>query len=134
MGYFTKYPGVDLHGNTFSGKSDNTTFLGLPELSLSLSTPKGEILFVGCSHSTVEAIVKEARTVLKRDTYLLVGGYHLLPYDADTINGIATRLKTELNVEEVAPAHCTGHLAFKILREKYGGNYRFFGLGSEISD
>jgi 7,8-dihydropterin-6-yl-methyl-4-(beta-D-ribofuranosyl)aminobenzene 5'-phosphate synthase len=130
IGYFTKYPGVDLHGNLV--ESDKANFLGLPELSLSISTHKGEILFVGCSHSTVEAIVREARDVLNKKTYQLIGGYHLLPYDADTIEGIATRLKTILHVERVAPAHCTGHLAFKILREVYGDDYQFFGLGSEL--
>jgi 7,8-dihydropterin-6-yl-methyl-4-(beta-D-ribofuranosyl)aminobenzene 5'-phosphate synthase len=36
-------------------------------------------------------------------------------------------------VAQVAPAHCTGHLAFKLLRDAFGGDYRFFGLGQTIS-
>ena len=29
----------------------------------------------------------------------------------------------------IAPAHCTGHLAFKILKDMYGEDYVFAGLG-----
>jgi 7,8-dihydropterin-6-yl-methyl-4-(beta-D-ribofuranosyl)aminobenzene 5'-phosphate synthase len=131
MGYFTSYPGVDLEGKPVvdEGKAKH---LGLPELSLSLSTKKGEVLIVGCSHSTVEAIVKETKKVTKRKVHLLAGGYHLLPYDRATIAGIAERLKKKLGVESIAPAHCTGHLAFKVLRDVYAANYRFFGLGSKL--
>ncbi len=133
LGYFNRYPKVDLEGLPITGAGD-AQLIGLPELSLSLSTSKGEVLVVGCSHSTVEAIVKETRQVVKRDVYQLVGGYHLLPYDRKTIEGIATRLKKELGVDIVAPAHCTGHLAFKVLRDTYGKDYWFFGLGSRLGE
>jgi metal-dependent hydrolase (beta-lactamase superfamily II) len=32
----------------------------------------------------------------------------------------------------VAPAHCTGNLAFKILRDVYGENYNYAGVESEV--
>lgn len=131
IGYFTKYPGVDLHGRPVDDEGE-AKFLGLPELSLSLSLPEGEVLLVGCSHSTVEEIVAVTREELKRDIYMLSGGYHLLPYDQITIEGIADRLKNKFSVENVAPAHCTGHLGFHVLTEKFEKNYRFFGLGSRI--
>jgi 7,8-dihydropterin-6-yl-methyl-4-(beta-D-ribofuranosyl)aminobenzene 5'-phosphate synthase len=131
MGYFTSYPGVDLEGNPVEERGD-PKLIGLPELSLSLETKDGALLFVGCSHSTVEVIVKEAKRVTKGDIRLLAGGYHLLPYDRETIDGIAKRLKGRLGVKTIAPAHCTGHLAFEILRAAYGEDYRFFGLGSRL--
>lgn len=133
MGYFTSYPGVDLHGKP-TKDTGKAKMLPLPELSLSLATPKGEVLIVGCSHSTVEAIVTATKRVRKRGIYMLAGGYHLLPYDRKTIVGIASRLKTQLKVQHVAPAHCTGHLAFQILRAAYGKNYHLFGLGSVLSE
>ncbi len=128
IGYFTKYPGVDEDGN----ETEITRFIGLPELSLSLSTPEGEVLLVGCSHSGVEEIVSTARQELGRDVYLVSGGYHLIPYDQITIEGIADRLMDDLSVQNVAPAHCTGHLGFHVLTEKFGENYKFFGLGSRL--
>jgi 7,8-dihydropterin-6-yl-methyl-4-(beta-D-ribofuranosyl)aminobenzene 5'-phosphate synthase len=131
IGYFTKYPGIDLHGHP-TRDDGKAKFIGLPELSLSLSLPEGEILLVGCSHSTVEEIVMETKKQLNRDVYLLAGGYHLLPYEQKTIEGIADRLKNNLSVKNVAPAHCTGHLGFHVLTEKFGKYYRFFGQGNRI--
>jgi 7,8-dihydropterin-6-yl-methyl-4-(beta-D-ribofuranosyl)aminobenzene 5'-phosphate synthase len=61
-----------------------------------------------------------------------MGGYHLLPYSAEEISGLVTRLKDDVGVTTVAPAHCTGPLGFKIFRERYGSNFSSAGLGSEI--
>ncbi len=130
IGYFTKYPGVDLEGNWAEGEA---SFLGLPELSLSIDTAEGLVLVVGCAHSGVEPIVRAAREEVESDIALLVGGYHLLPYDRATIEGVVTRLREKHMVRQVAPAHCSGHLAFIVLREIYGDDYRFFGLGSVVA-
>ena len=46
---------------------------------------------------------------------------------------MAQRLKEELGVKRVAPAHCTGHLAFKILSDTYGSDFVSAGLGAEIT-
>jgi 7,8-dihydropterin-6-yl-methyl-4-(beta-D-ribofuranosyl)aminobenzene 5'-phosphate synthase len=132
IGYFTKYPGVDLEGRPITdGREEN--FLGLPELSLAVSTGESIVLIVGCSHSTVEEIVRETKEITGSSVGLLVGGYHLLPYDRGTIQGIGSRLKA-LGVERIAPSHCTGHLGFKVLRDIYGGGYELFGLGSTLRD
>lgn len=133
IGYFTKYPGVDLEGKP-KPDTGGAQFLELPELSLALSTGEGVVLVVGCSHSTVGAIVEETERVLDERVDMVVGGYHLLPYDRATIEGIATRLKDELGVRRVAPAHCTGHLGFKIFRDIYQTNYQIFGVGTTIGD
>ena len=77
--------------------------------------------------------MKAAREQLDRPIRLLAGGYHLLPYDGPYISDLSRRLREEHQVAQVAPAHCTGHLAFKLLREAYGDDYRFFGLGQRIA-
>ncbi len=41
-------------------------------------------------------------------------------------------MKDELGVRRVAPAHCTGNLAFKIFRDVYGENYNYAGVESEV--
>jgi 7,8-dihydropterin-6-yl-methyl-4-(beta-D-ribofuranosyl)aminobenzene 5'-phosphate synthase len=129
MGYFSKYPDVAAAGQPAS--AEGAKLIGLPELSLSLRTRRGEVLLVGCSHSTVEAIVAETRRVTGRAVRLVAGGYHLLPYDRGQLDRIIAQLK-KLGVREVAPAHCTGHLAFQLLRKAYGRRYRFFGLGERL--
>jgi 7,8-dihydropterin-6-yl-methyl-4-(beta-D-ribofuranosyl)aminobenzene 5'-phosphate synthase len=129
LGYFSKYPGIAIDGSALEG---DASFLGLPELSLALDVDAGQVLVVGCSHSGVEAIVRQSREELGSDIALLVGGYHLLPYERPTLEALAARLSGELGVKQVAPAHCTGHLGFLALMEAFGDRYRFFGLGSRI--
>ena len=135
LGYGSKYPSVDeMEG---FGKVDNQTddelkFVGLPELSLSLSTNEGEVLVVGCSHSSVQKIIQETKEYTNKQINLLYGGYHMLPYGRNEIYAIAAQLKNDFDVKKVAPAHCTGHLAFKILKDTYGENYVFAGLGESI--
>jgi len=122
MGYYMAYP----------PHQDEPRHIPLPELSLSLRTPDGQVLVVGCSHSTVEAIVQQAREEDDRPIDVLMGGYHLLPYDAETIQSLAARLADEHAVQSVAPAHCTGPLAIRLLREAFGDGYTFAGLGERL--
>ncbi len=129
MGYFNKYPSLDACENC---ESHNAKFNGLKEISLSLKSDEGEILFVGCSHSTVEKIISESKEFTKNNIEMVYGGYHLLPYDKIALLDLAKRLKNNLKVNKVAPTHCTGHLAFKILQDYFGEDYVFAGLGENI--
>ena len=61
-----------------------------------------------------------------------MGGYHLLPYTEEELTDFTKRLQDELGVTQIAPAHCTGHLAFKVLMAAHGSNFIRAGLGSEI--
>ena len=135
MGYFSKYPKVVITtdgGHMDDNRSVEAKLAGLKEISLSLETENGEVVIVGCSHSTIEKIIAETKMYTSNDIGLAYGGYHLLPYDRNILNDLALRLRDEFKVKKVAPAHCTGHLAFKILQNHYGGNYVFVGLGETI--
>ena len=129
MGYFNKYPSLDACENC---QTHDARFNGLKEISLSLETPDGEILFVGCSHSTVEKIIVDTKDFTKNEIELVYGGYHLLPYEREALVGLASRLRHDLKVKKVAPAHCTGHLAFKILLDHFKTDYVFAGLGEIV--
>ncbi len=106
---------------------------GFPELSLAMKTEKGVVLITGCSHSKVEEIVRATKAYTGGNIELVEGGFHLLPYDAVYITNIAHLMKDDLGVRRVAPAHCTGNLAFKIFREIYADNYSYAGVESEVS-
>jgi 7,8-dihydropterin-6-yl-methyl-4-(beta-D-ribofuranosyl)aminobenzene 5'-phosphate synthase len=136
MGYFSKYPAMNfVEGHFEDGHTgDNSLKLNnLPELSLALDTPDGEVLIAGCSHSTIQRIAEETRRFTRHDIALVYGGLHLLPYKRADILTLADYLKNEMKVSRIAPAHCSGHLAFKILSEKFGENYVYAGLGETIS-
>lgn len=104
---------------------------GLPELSAVFATTDGDIVISGCSHSGIENIVAASKKAGVK-TRLVVGGFHLITYDEAYIVSLATKMKDELGVLSVAPAHCTGHLAFTVLRKEFGARYQFFGLGENI--
>jgi 7,8-dihydropterin-6-yl-methyl-4-(beta-D-ribofuranosyl)aminobenzene 5'-phosphate synthase len=120
-------------GNFTRPRPDDAPVLtGIPELSLALVTSDGVVLVTGCSHSGIETIVRKTRQTAGKDIQLVVGGFHLLPYTAVEIRGLAVRMKEDLGVRRAAPAHCTGMLAFQIFREVFGKDYAAAGLGSEV--
>jgi 7,8-dihydropterin-6-yl-methyl-4-(beta-D-ribofuranosyl)aminobenzene 5'-phosphate synthase len=131
MGYFSKYPKSFTPGR-FSEANEEVKLNNLPELSLSLATEEGEVLFTGCSHSGVVNIIQE--TILKTGNKidLLLGGFHLLPFDRNETNRVCSMIKNDFKVTKVAPGHCTGHLAFKILSDLYRDNFIYAGLGEKI--
>ncbi|MCJ7465449.1 MAG: MBL fold metallo-hydrolase [Maribacter sp.] len=123
MGTYIKYP-------PFS--EEHPQFIGMPELSASFATKKGAILISGCSHSTIESIIQEDEKIQNGKIYLVLGGFHLIPYSRDYIEGLALRMRDVYHVESVAPAHCTGQLGFSIFKNVFGSNDRFFGLGETL--
>ena len=123
MGDFSAYP---------PSEPGHPDLEGFPELSLALKTEKGIVLITGCSHSKVEEIVRATKQYLGANIDLVEGGFHLLPYDATYITNLAHLMKDDLGVHRVAPAHCTGNLAFKIFRDVYGENYNYAGVESEV--
>ena len=132
LGYFSRYPTVGAAGfaKVLEKADDKTKTMQLPELSLCLSTPQGEVVVVGCSHSLVHTITRTAKEHLNRPISMVTGGFHLLPYGREEIDAIAATMRDELGVKVVAPAHCTGHLGFQIFREVFQNNYRLAGLGT----
>ncbi|GAA4437369.1 hypothetical protein GCM10023188_31480 [Pontibacter saemangeumensis] len=122
MGTFIKYPPHE----------SNPQFIGLPELSASFSTPKGQIIIAGCSHSTLETIIQETLKLRKENIHLVTGGFHLIPYDRAYIEGLAKRMQGDYAVKSVAPAHCTGHMGFSVFKQVFGDKYLFFGLGETL--
>ena len=72
------------------------------------------------------------QTVSRNEYRISRRRFHLFPYDRDYISKVAQRIKDDLGVRRVAPAHCTGNLAFKIFRELYGENYNYAGVEAEV--
>lgn len=133
MGYFSGYPNKSfVEGQFEQDDHSHYKYTNLPELSLALKTAKGQVLVTGCSHSGVERIAEEAKKVTRDQIELICGGFHLIPFDKAKIEAIGRYLKNDLGVRRVAPAHCTGHLAFGVLRALYGDAYAYAGLGETV--
>ncbi len=129
LGTFSRYPNLGLQGEESTAEA---SYIELPELSMVLDTDEGSVVLVGCSHSTVETIVRHSKQELGQPISLVMGGFHLLPYTRTELEGVARRLERELEVARLAPAHCTGHLGFKVLMDAYGDDFVPAGLGTEI--
>jgi 7,8-dihydropterin-6-yl-methyl-4-(beta-D-ribofuranosyl)aminobenzene 5'-phosphate synthase len=120
-------PGVRLVPTT----SQVPGFLELRELSLSIQTADGQLLFVGCSHSGIEKIL-EGATKIDRRVRAVFGGLHLVTTPDPEIERVTTALRERWGVERIAPGHCTGERAFATLRKRFGDGYLYAGLGTVV--
>ena len=123
IGRFWKYPPHDIVPE----------FEGMKELSLALKNTDGTLTIVsGCSHSTIERIVAEAKRATGAEVKLVIGGFHMAPYTVTQVERMAAVLKDKLGVQRVAPTHCTGDDAIAVFQRLYGDNCLEFMLGSKI--
>lgn len=132
LGYFSCYPGKSFVEGQFQQEADDCKNTNLPELSLTIKTGQGQTVITGCSHSGVERIVQAVKVFTQDYIDLLCGGFHLIPFDEKTTSIVAQQLKDNLGVHRVAPAHCSGHLGFKVFKNLYGEKFHYFGLGETI--
>ncbi len=118
-------PGVAI----VSTVSSSPGTLELRELSLVLRTPKGLVVFVGCSHPGIETILQATRPYGDH-VHEIFGGLHLVATPEASIERIARSLRDEWRVDLIAPGHCTGEPAFDALARTFGARYVYAGLGS----
>ena len=103
----------------------------IKEQSLILETPKGLVIITGCAHPGIVQIVAKAKDLLKKDIYMVVGGFHLIGTSTTRILEIIQKLK-DLGVEKVAPSHCTGEKAISLFKKSWGKNFVEGGCGAVI--
>jgi 7,8-dihydropterin-6-yl-methyl-4-(beta-D-ribofuranosyl)aminobenzene 5'-phosphate synthase len=111
--------------------SDKPTTLELKELSLAIDTPDGMVLVVGCAHPGIDKIAEAATTINKR-IHFIAGGFHLVVAQDDAIGKIVNLLHDTYQVEYIAPGHCTGEPTFVALKQAFGDQYLYAGLGTTI--
>jgi len=96
------------------------------EQSLIIDSKKGLIVITGCAHPGIVNVVKRAKELTKRDkVYLVLGGFHHPPLSC------VEEFK-KLQVEKVAPSHCTGDLVREAFRKEYGEDFIEYGVGKII--
>jgi len=96
------------------------------EQSLIIDSKKGLVIITGCAHPGIVNIVKKAKELMKREkAYLVLGGSHHPPISC-------VKEFKELQVEKVAPSHCTGDLVREAFRKEYKENFIEYGVGKII--
>ncbi len=88
------------------------------EHALVIETSSGLAVITGCAHPGIVKIAETAKSVVKRDICLLLGGFHLRDTAPAAVNDTIERL-IELGIERVCPLHCTGDSA----REQFASSF-----------
>ena len=102
------------------------------EQSLIIDTRQGLVLITGCSHPGIVAILKRAKEIVKKDIYLVLGGFHLLNYTDEQIRTTVDTFKS-MGVRYCGASHCTGDKAKAAFREAYGDHFVELGAGRIIT-
>jgi 7,8-dihydropterin-6-yl-methyl-4-(beta-D-ribofuranosyl)aminobenzene 5'-phosphate synthase len=104
---------------------------GIKEQALIVDSPRGLVVITGCAHPNVADMVEQAQAYLGKNTYLLMGGFHLGGRTDAEIRAVIKRLKA-LGVRKVAPSHCTGDNAIRLFRDAWQDDFIEGGLGAII--
>ncbi|MDD1770177.1 MAG: MBL fold metallo-hydrolase [Methanomassiliicoccales archaeon] len=100
------------------------------EQAVYLATRKGLVVIAGCAHHGIVNIVTHARKATGGKVYMVLGGFHLANATAERVRKTMDQLKN-LGVERIAPMHCTGFEAMKMISDRFVG-FELMPAGSEI--
>jgi len=101
------------------------------EQALVIESDIGTIVITGCAHPGVVEMTARAKAVTGQEIALVIGGFHLGSATQEDVARIAMALR-DLGVECIAPGHCTGDLARRLLAQHFGENCTLIGVGSSI--
>jgi 7,8-dihydropterin-6-yl-methyl-4-(beta-D-ribofuranosyl)aminobenzene 5'-phosphate synthase len=101
------------------------------EHALVIELEQGLVVVTGCSHPGIAEMLELVAARSGKPILLAIGGYHLLHDSPAEIRATIERLRA-LGVRRVAPIHCTGARARRLLKAELGERFLAVGAGSEI--
>jgi len=105
---------------------------GIREQALAVKTTEGLVVITGCAHPGVVRMVRKAKEITGENrVHLLVGGFHLGGLSRSRIEAIAEELR-HLEVEKVAPCHCSGDETRRLFRKFFAADFIEAGVGKRI--
>jgi 7,8-dihydropterin-6-yl-methyl-4-(beta-D-ribofuranosyl)aminobenzene 5'-phosphate synthase len=105
---------------------------GITEQALIIRMQDGLVVVTGCAHPGVEQMVGRAVDLSRQPVILVIGGFHLGDASSQKVERVITRLK-ELDVQQVAPCHCTGDQAISAFKDSFGEGFIQVGVGKVIT-
>jgi 7,8-dihydropterin-6-yl-methyl-4-(beta-D-ribofuranosyl)aminobenzene 5'-phosphate synthase len=102
------------------------------EQSLVVESRAGLVVITGCAHPGIVEIVRQAKELSDGPVFLAMGGFHLGDRTENQIANILDNLR-QLEVQRVAPSHCTGRDAITMFAAEYGDKFIRSGAGTVIT-
>ena len=87
---------------------------------------------VGVVPDGVETVLEKAATIDSR-LYTAIGGFHLVRTSRDDVEATVNVLYDALELERVAPAHCTSELGFAVFMDRFADRFDRAGVGAIIA-
>jgi len=114
-----------------SGKGYTQDFI-LDDQTLIVSTSKGLVIILGCSHSGIINILNHVIDKTGQTHFCaIIGGTHLGPASNETKEKTIKDLK-KFDIEKIGVSHCTGlEISMRLLQE-FGDRFFFCNVGTEI--
>lgn len=85
-------------------------------------------VFTGCSHPGIVKIVQKTKSIIPdKRIKLVAGGFHMNRYSDQEVRQTIEELR-KLQVEQIAPSHCTGDKAIQLFKDEWNENFVDFNL------
>lgn len=104
----------------------------IPEQALLLEGIDGSILVTGCAHPGIVRMARRATDLVGKRLSLVVGGFHLLHEKEDELRRAIEELQ-RLEIDRMAPCHCTGEPAIDALRDAFADRFLDVQAGARIT-
>lgn len=104
----------------------------IQEQSLIIDSDKGLIIITGCAHPGIVNIIRKAKEIINKKVYLVLGGFHLRNFSDTQLKEIIKDFK-KLEVQKVAPCHCSGDRCRELFKQEYQKNFIENGVGMIIN-
>lgn len=109
------------------------------ELMLMITEEGKEFCFTGCSHHGILNMINRAREISNKKL-IVIGGFHMynplthgLSEKTEEVIKVAAEIYQDLNIEEVITGHCTGTMAYALMRSLLNEKLKKMETGSSFT-
>ena len=125
------FDGMTISAPLAFGGSGRTPTAKAWEQCLTVDTPPGLVVVVGCSHPGILPMLEQLLRQTRRPLHFVAGGFHLLGQPDTEVHRIAAAMQA-MGVAHVSATHCSGEAAAHIFRDVFGNRYVSAGVGAVI--
>lgn len=101
------------------------------EQALYIKTPRGLVVFSGCSHNGIMETLHHIKKISGEKIYTVMGGFHLEKLGKQEITKIAGEMQ-QMKIDFLGLCHCTGINAFCYFKQKFKEQVFYCPTGAQI--